>query len=502
MADELSADEAEQYQLLNGNEIIVQTDLLTEATSIEQILYWIGFDVEESRTNLQTQSLGTFSDMVSLNVKDVIAMGTDWASRTVPNGKFHIGAIRLKYLQALIHWIQDFRRISGTPSIVGLNQVVFKSQLTRALNRAEIRKNLSDQASITAKAASPGPLENERQWKQWEEKFVNYARSHIGSNGIPLSYVIRENDAPDIEGEYSDFILETIAKAPHEGEYYLADRMQVFNMLVSFTSGQPSGDWLKSTVRYSDGRRSMQALRAHFAGEGNASRNIAEADRLKESLYYKGERAMTFETFLTQCQKMYNIYEKEGDPMSEDSRIRFLFKKVQHPGLQGAIEALKARLATNDAITYTQAANHISTAVSELPEFLSKNRNISSIRTDKTGSANTKGDPAIYNDDGSIITGHIPTWRNLSPADRSLVHAERKRLGLAKNKSTQKSANGNANNANRTRQLSEQNKKYKRQIRALKRSSANAANDGDESDDSADAGDNFGGKAAKKKQKK
>jgi hypothetical protein len=499
---EQPAANAVEYVLLNDNTIVEQTDLLTEETSIDQILYWIGFDVEASRNNLRTQSLGTFSDMLSLNVKDVIAMGTDWAGRTVPNGKFHIGAIRLKYLQALIHWIQDFSRVSGTPSIVGLNKTTFKSQLTRALTRAEIRKNLSDQASITAKAASPGPLENERQWKQWEEKFVNYARSHIGSNGIPLSYVIRENDAPDIEGEYPDFILETIAKAPHEGEFYLADRMQVFNMLVSFTSGQPSGDWLKSTVKYSDGRRSMQALRAHFAGEGNASRNIAEADRLKESLFYKSERAMTFETFLTQCQKMYNIYEKEGDPMSEDSRIRFLFKKVQHPGLQGAIEALKARLATNDAITYTQAANHISTSVSELPEFLSKNRNISGLYTDKPGSDGKKGDPAIYNDDGSINTGHIPTWRNLTPADRSIVHAERKRLGVGKNKGNRKSGNDNASNANRAKQLSEQNKKYKRQIRALKRTSATAANDENESDDTADAGDNFGGKAAKKKQKK
>ena len=47
-------------------------------------------------------------------------------------------------------------------------------------------------------------------------------------------------------------------------------------------------------MKYSDGRRSMKALRAHFAGEGNASRNMAKADRLKEHLHYKSERAMSF----------------------------------------------------------------------------------------------------------------------------------------------------------------------------------------------------------------
>ena len=54
----------------------------------------------------------------------------------------------------------------------------------------------------------------------------------------------------------------------------------------------------------------MEALRRHFAGEGNATRNLAEDERLNESLHYKSDRAMYFEIFITQCQKMFNIYEK------------------------------------------------------------------------------------------------------------------------------------------------------------------------------------------------
>ena len=65
----------------------------------------------------------------------------------------------------------------------------------------------------------------------------------------------------------------------------------------------------------------MKALRNHFAGEGNAFRNMAEADRLKENLLYKNERAMTFEAFLTNCQKMYNVYEKEGEAMAEEAKL-------------------------------------------------------------------------------------------------------------------------------------------------------------------------------------
>ena len=486
------------YSLVIGPVVVVDDPLLTETETIRQILHWIGFNNTDNRTNLMNESIGTLDDVLSLNQKDVVSFNTDWSTRTAANGRFNIGTRRLKLLQEFVHWVQDFQRVSGKVSIVGLNQSTFLVQLRRALARADIRKNLMNNSSTASDAASPGPLDSERKWKQWEEKFINYTRAHLGSNGIPLAYVIRKNDAPNIKGKFTDFITETIECAPLRGEYYLADRLLVFNMLISFTTGQPSGDWIKNTTRHSDGRRSMQAIRDHFAGEGNQFRNISEADRLHESLHYKSERAMSFETFLTQCQKMFNIYDKEGEPMPEEARVRFLFKHCQHKELQFAISALKARMIT-EVVTYTQCANHIATAVSELPEYVSKNRNISGVTVGRDTSSDSSG---IHKPDGSINTGHIPNWRNLSQADRDMVFAERKRLGLSKGKTGGKGAR-RPNNAegNRLKQLTEQNKKYKRQIKAFKRSD-DLTNDGDSTGGDTDAGDQFGGKASKRAKKK
>jgi len=128
-------------------------------------------------------------------------------------------------------------------------------------------------------------------------------------------------------------------------------------MIVSFTTGQPSGDWVKETLKFSDGRRSMQALINHFAEEGNATRNLAEAERLYQSIHYKNEKAMNFETFLTQCQRMFNIFDKKGEVMAEEAKVRFLFRKIEYPGLQGAIQAFNASIATGTAISYTTAAS-------------------------------------------------------------------------------------------------------------------------------------------------
>jgi len=121
---------------------------------------------------------------------------------------------------------------------------------------------------------------------------------------------------------------------------------------------------------------------------------------------------------------MYNIYEKEGEPMPDDAKTRFLFKRVQHSGLRGAIEALRAQMTAGVGVSYTMAANHLSTAVSELPEHLHKNRNVSGVA--RQGRENSYG---IYNDDGTIKTGHIPNWRNLSSTERDLVNQERKKEG-------------------------------------------------------------------------
>ena len=482
------------YQFVLGDDNVGEG--ITEANTLLQILHWIGFRVVAQRASLVEDCFGSFGDLKSLTEKDVASMASDYGGRTQNNGRIHFGVRRTKHIKGLVHWINDFDRVSGAPTIVGLNETSFKQELDRALARDAIRKSLRSQTSTTADAASPGPLKSEKLWKEWEEKFINYTRTHLGVNGVPLAYVIRENENPDNDRTFPDFITRTIACAPLNGEYYDADKLAVFNMIVSFTTGQPSGDWVKNTFKYSCGRRSIIALRNHFAGEGNATRQMAEADRLFTSLHYKSERAMAFETFLTQCQKMYNIREREGDPMNDGAKVRFLFNNVTHQGLQSSIDALKAQQTTGTNITYTMAANHLATAVSELPEYIAKNRNVSSVTA-------TNGEKSsIYDADGSIITGHIPDWKSLSKTDKFKVIAERKRLGIKKKGKFGKTNKDESSTVNTIKQLKEQHKKFKRQIKSLKRSAGEAGNNGDSTDEDIDAGDGFGGKAAKKKHKK
>jgi hypothetical protein len=62
------ADEPQQpalYELVDGEQIVEATDALTEVASLQQVLYWIGFTIENQRENIRTQSLGSYEEIQS-----------------------------------------------------------------------------------------------------------------------------------------------------------------------------------------------------------------------------------------------------------------------------------------------------------------------------------------------------------------------------------------------------------------------------------------------------
>ena len=139
-------------------------------------------------------------------------------------------------------------------------------------------------------------------------------------------------------------------------------------MLKNYLVAETAEQWIKGLEVHGDGQRNMMALREHYSREGNASRRIATAERIQESLHYKSERSLAFSVFLDRMQHMFNIYEEEQEEFSENAKIHELFKWVQHPQLQDTVKALKVHF-DMEGLTYTQAANYLTVAISKLPEF-------------------------------------------------------------------------------------------------------------------------------------
>ena len=124
-------------------------------------------------------------------------------------------------------------------------------------------------------------------------------------------------------------------------------------------------------------------------------------------------------------------------------------------------------------LSYTTTANHLSTTVSELPEYVNINRSVSAVST-------VGGDQyGAYTADGPISTEYIPNWRSLSKADKKKFIAERKRQGV-------KLGDGNrsktGNDMDDIKELKKKNLNFKKKIKALKKKVTNNNDEGYDND--------------------
>ena len=472
-------------------------------------LAWIGFNDEANRDLIMQDAFEDFDDMKKMSMSEIDSLASSFAKRTGAQ-KIVFGLKRTQKLKSLIHWVQDFHRCGREVKFEGLTRDSFLKALATAAERQTVRKAHAEKADTLSRESSPGKLDSEKNWPIWISALENYLSTLQGADGVPLSYVIREEAEPmdeaEVQEEGLDFMAECVACAPLNGPHFEADKRQVHQIILSFTQGESAADWIKDIKKKADGRQDVIALRAHFSGEGNSSRRLAEAERLRETLHYKSERVFPFEKFLGGIKKMCNIYADEDEEWKDAQKCRFLFQKVQHPELIADVKALKAAY-NMDSVnnTFTTIANQLSAAVSELPESTTmKARGVSAAGT---GPASNAGAPTsgITTNNGTIWTGYLKHWGSLSKEERSKVFEERKRLGIKPGKKSS-GTRGRVRFAEATKKkvsaLKASLKKAKRKVAALKKNE----NEGDGSDESEsvaeDAGNQFGGREAKKAAKK
>ena len=402
---------------------------------VHQALQWIRFGNQAHRDSIcEEAGFESLEDFVGLSEKDIREMADGYEKRTQAQGRIPFGLRRIKLLIRAMHWVQDQDRCyrnASTGNIADANE--FREVIDISIQRTALRKVEDDQVDTISKAADPGKFKDKRKWPDWEPAFVNYLSTIPGSYHVPLSYVVREQEDPDHDRDFGDdFVSEMIACAPLHGAHFRADSRRVHQLLKNFLVAEMAEQLIKNLEPHANGHRDMLALRKHYGGEGNASRCIATAEWMREGLHYKNERSLAFSIFLDRMQKMFNIYEEEGEEFTENAKLRELFKRVQHPQPQDTVKALKVHF-DMEGITYTQAANHLTAAVSEFPEYHlnckvsasssgtpriqgggGSNHNIN-IKKKGGTQAPSKG---ILMSDGSVFMGYYPNWSELSKEDK------------------------------------------------------------------------------------
>ncbi|KAI2490682.1 hypothetical protein MHU86_23893 [Fragilaria crotonensis] len=305
------------------------------------VLQTIGFDLEAERVAIMEAGLNQFEDFRYLTEKDITDMASEFGKRTQAQGRIVFGLGRTKKLTGIMHWVQDCYRAGDTPSHEDFDIAI----LFEALSRAQIRESDIDLVATT-----------------------------------PKQQILNEFPAED--EMYSSFNERMIHRAL-DGQYYLADSRRVHQLLHGFLQGENTESWIRGIAKYQDGRRDMIALRRHYAGEGNSTRRIADAKKIQTTLHYKSERALPFNKFLDSLQRMFTIFEEENEPLTERAKVDELLTKVQNSGLTAAIAQLRYQLNTT-GVTFTVAANHLNSEVSQTPDY-QLSRKINAVNTSTGG---------------------------------------------------------------------------------------------------------------------
>ena len=132
---------------------------VSEALEIDKILEYPGFEDSAQLTIIASDRFESYDDIFTLGDSDIVNLAKGFADRTITSGKISFGLRWTNLLKSTIHWAQDFRKISQTPSPIGIiNAAKFRAAIEAAIQRAMIRKHSLEESSSLSKAANTSKL--------------------------------------------------------------------------------------------------------------------------------------------------------------------------------------------------------------------------------------------------------------------------------------------------------------------------------------------------------
>ena len=102
---------------------------------IDQTLEWIGVKNTMYIANIR-ENFTTFDEISQLTASNIGDLVGDFRRKTLTDGKYAMPLTIQKRLKFTIDWLLDFERVNRFPTLVGLDQDSFCSELKEADKRA------------------------------------------------------------------------------------------------------------------------------------------------------------------------------------------------------------------------------------------------------------------------------------------------------------------------------------------------------------------------------
>ena len=229
------------------------------------------------------------------------------------------GQIRLhpgtkRQIKAFIQWVKDQVRTGEDPSLTPFPV----ANTTTLIRRYKSHMAFCEKSKRLSETAKPQMFTETTKWADWVPVFINFLKSLPGRHGVPLVYIVRDNDnalvVPNV-----DMLDDYVNQAPLNGEAFNADASEVHTYIVNFIAGNETAESkIMAFADQADGRLDFKALQDHYEGVGINAIAIKEADDVIENLQYSGERKPTMwsDEFERKLTMSFNIHDKKRAPSS------------------------------------------------------------------------------------------------------------------------------------------------------------------------------------------
>ena len=473
-----------------------------------QIMTWIGIAVAQQRNaiiaDLLSDGLGGLEHVTHDDVKETCS---SYAKRTDNPFPIILTPLTKQRIHSLALWVQDMMRAEQAPTFPDTtNRASFIQSLDASLVRDRNRKSQKKVGEAYHNVEFNTKLKSQGTYEKFEEELQATLENIIGSKGVPLTYVIRDEEAPvyDPSIPYEVNIIDAVALT---GESFKNDARLVHQIILRNVSEESNAyTYIKPLLRHRDGRRDIVALKERYSSDASKQAIINSAKQVLETLRYKNERSFTFEKFSSKLQKACDELEDCGREVNNGDIVDGLWDRIQSQDIQVHVASLKVNYQQNPRnykLILQDIASEISTSRKVTFSDGSSNRNASAACT-ANGPCPSNG---VHTSDGSIFIGSYDAdkWRSESVRPYHSEIREKRAEKKAKNDNSDSNSRGN------NRRVSAL-KRNKRKLKALNVKIAAAKSllkihqDGDGNDDStaddAGAGNAFGGSSEKTNKKK
>ena len=294
-----------------------------------QIMTMVGIAPAANRNaiiaDLLSEGLDGLKYMTDEEVRDTC---TSYAKRT--DGPFPVvlTPVQKQRIKSLVLWVKDRDRVGQDLSFPATtSQAEFRSAISESLERDRRRRSQKKEGESYLDSTFNTKLKSASQWEKWLEELNITLCQIIGVRGVPLTYVIRDNDAPNFDAglPYDEAATNGMTLT---GEEFKQDARTVHKIILkNVHEDSDAYTYIKTLIRHRNGRRDMQALRERYSSDATKQAIINKAKNDLQNLCYKNERSFSFEKFSSKLQKAYDELEDNGRAVNNGDIVDGFWKR-------------------------------------------------------------------------------------------------------------------------------------------------------------------------------